>query len=110
MEGEAEVTEQEEFEFRLRLEKERKAPAVMGAVIPPSRDVAPPATNPIEDTSGATLTDKIKGGAQAVRNVLGSQACLTGFYSYGELCPQSGAGDCSLHNQTMTITTLSESI
>ena len=31
-----------------------------------------------------------------------------GFYSYGELCPQNGASCCELHNQTMTITTISE--
>jgi hypothetical protein len=30
-----------------------------------------------------------------------------GFYAYGELAPNGGAG-CELHNQTMTITTLSE--
>ena len=30
-----------------------------------------------------------------------------GFYSYGELCPY-GDGPCDLHNQTMTLTTLSE--
>lgn len=31
-----------------------------------------------------------------------------GFYSYGEIAPLAGTGDCSLHNQTMTITTLCE--
>ena len=31
-----------------------------------------------------------------------------GFYSYGEIAPLDGTGDCSLHNQTMTITTLCE--
>ena len=31
-----------------------------------------------------------------------------GFYSYGEIAPLDGIGDCSLHNQTMTITTLCE--
>lgn len=30
-----------------------------------------------------------------------------GFYSYGEISPQ-GAGSCELHNQTMTLTTISE--
>jgi hypothetical protein len=28
--------------------------------------------------------------------------------SYGELCPQDGSSYCELHNQTMTITTISE--
>jgi hypothetical protein len=30
-----------------------------------------------------------------------------GFYSYGELSP-AGGGPCELHNQTMTLTTISE--
>lgn len=29
---------------------------------------------------------------------------ITGFYSYGEICPHTTATDCKLHNQTMTIT------
>lgn len=35
-------------------------------------------------------------------------AVLTGFYSYGELAPFEKNADCSLHNQTMTITLFSE--
>jgi hypothetical protein len=31
-----------------------------------------------------------------------------GFYSYGEISPHAVSGVCQLHNQTMTITTLSE--
>lgn len=54
------------------------------------------------------LKQRCEEEVESVRNVLGSQARLTGFYSYGELCPHGEAGDCSLHNQTMTITTLSE--
>ena len=45
---------------------------------------------------------------EAVREVLGPQAALTGFYSYGEICPAAPNTDCQLHNQTMTITTLAE--
>lgn len=33
---------------------------------------------------------------------------LTGFYSYGEIAPQHGFINCKLHNQTMTITTITE--
>jgi hypothetical protein len=32
---------------------------------------------------------------------------VAGFYSYGEISP-NGVGDCSLHNQTMTLTTFDE--
>jgi hypothetical protein len=46
---------------------------------------------------------------EAVQSVLGDQASLTGFYSYGEICPTVEAeNQCLLHNQTMTITTFSE--
>ncbi|HYI91179.1 MAG TPA: hypothetical protein VEY05_14880 [Beijerinckiaceae bacterium] len=31
-----------------------------------------------------------------------------GFYSYGELSPHAASRRCELHNQTMTVTTLSE--
>lgn len=45
---------------------------------------------------------------EAVREVLGAGTPLTGFYSYGEICPASPNANCELHNQTMTITALSE--
>lgn len=45
----------------------------------------------------------------AVRQVLGPQAALAGFYSYGEICPAAPDAACELHNQTMTVTTLRES-
>ena len=44
-----------------------------------------------------------------VQKVLGGQATLTGFYSYGEICPmEPEKKQAELHNQTMTITTMSE--
>jgi hypothetical protein len=45
---------------------------------------------------------------EGVRDVLGPQAVLTGFYSYGEISPLGPAVECALHNQTMTITSLEE--
>ncbi|WP_217921706.1 FIST signal transduction protein [Miltoncostaea oceani] len=39
--------------------------------------------------------------------VLPAGSTQVGFYSYGEIAP-AGGGTCDLHNQTMTITTLSE--
>lgn len=44
----------------------------------------------------------------SVQSVLGASATMTGFYSYGEICPASPNANCELHNQTMTITTLAE--
>ena len=46
---------------------------------------------------------------EAVRDVLGESTTLTGFYSYGEISPFTPGARCELHNQTMTITTLTES-
>lgn len=45
----------------------------------------------------------------AVRDILGPQPAITGFYSYGEISPMVANAKCELHNQTMTITTFSES-
>lgn len=44
----------------------------------------------------------------AVANVLNKQTTITGFYSNGEISPMSHSTECALHNQTMTITFLSE--
>ncbi|QDL54831.1 FIST signal transduction protein [Rhodoferax aquaticus] len=46
---------------------------------------------------------------EAVGEVFGRGATLAGFYSYGEISPFAPSVDCKLHNQTMTITYLSES-
>ena len=45
---------------------------------------------------------------EAVGAVFGRKARLAGYYSYGEISPFSRSVDCKLHNQTMTITYLSE--
>jgi len=45
---------------------------------------------------------------EAVADVFGRQTTLTGFYSYGEISPFGQQAECKLHNQTMTITCLSE--
>ena len=45
---------------------------------------------------------------EVVREVVGDKPCITGFYSYGEIAPFGEFSPCELHNQTMTITTLTE--
>jgi hypothetical protein len=45
---------------------------------------------------------------EAIRDVFGRDTKISGFYSYGELCPFVHGGECRLHNQTMTITTFAE--
>lgn len=46
---------------------------------------------------------------EAVNEVFDNQIFTTGFYSYGEIAPFDKFSPCTLHNQTMTITTLAES-
>lgn len=55
------------------------------------------------------LKQRIEEEVESVRDVLGDGAVLTGFYSYGEISPFTPNAQCELHNQTMTITTFSES-
>ncbi|EEX95227.1 hypothetical protein VIOR3934_09380 [Vibrio orientalis CIP 102891 = ATCC 33934] len=44
----------------------------------------------------------------AVREELGDETILCGFYSYGEIAPLDNRHNSELHNQTMTITAFSE--
>ena len=44
----------------------------------------------------------------AARSVLGSHTQVAGYYAYGEICPYEGTGRAELHNQTMTITYMTE--
>jgi hypothetical protein len=39
---------------------------------------------------------------------LGARLARIGFYSYGEISPHGATGMCQLHNQTMTVTTITE--
>lgn len=45
----------------------------------------------------------------AAKNIFGDDIPIAGFYSYGEISPFAPLTRCELHNQTMTITTFSES-
>lgn len=55
------------------------------------------------------LKERVEEETEAVRSVVGQQAVMTGFYSYGEICPTAPTEkQCQLHNQTMTITTFRE--
>lgn len=53
---------------------------------------------------GARVEEEV----EVVANILGNQMTLTGFYSNGEISPAGDFTECKLHNQTMTITCLSE--
>ncbi|GMN06222.1 FIST C-terminal domain-containing protein [Croceitalea sp. MTPC5] len=54
------------------------------------------------------LAQRTEEEIEEVKEVIGNQAKITGFYSYGEMAPFAGKNECQLHNQTMTLTLLSE--
>jgi hypothetical protein len=54
------------------------------------------------------LGERCEEELEAVREVLPAAAGMIGFYSYGEISPHVAGGGCELHNQTMTLTTISE--
>ena len=54
------------------------------------------------------MGDRVDEEVEAVGDVFGNRATLTGFYSYGEISPFAPGSACQLHNQTMTITWIGE--
>lgn len=54
------------------------------------------------------MGDQVDDEIDAVVEHLPEHTVVSGFYSYGEICPQSGTLECCLHNQTMTVTVLGE--
>ncbi|MDG2246506.1 MAG: FIST C-terminal domain-containing protein [Flavobacteriales bacterium] len=56
------------------------------------------------------LGQRIEDEVEAVIELLGDDAVYSGFYSNGELSPFKEKSECSLHNQTMTITTYKEAV
>lgn len=54
------------------------------------------------------LQERTDEEVEASVDVLNSGTHIMGFYSYGEICPFNQFSKCELHNQTMTITTITE--
>lgn len=55
------------------------------------------------------LGDRTEEELEVIIQILGAQTVMAGFYSYGEISPSSDSVlHCDLHNQTMTIATISE--
>ena len=54
------------------------------------------------------LDQRVEEEIEEVIEVLGPKTTISGFYSYGEIAPFHGEMACQLHNQTMTITLISE--
>jgi hypothetical protein len=54
------------------------------------------------------MSQRVEEEIEHVREVIGQQVPIAGFYSYGEMAPFNGETACELHNQTMTLTLISE--
>ncbi|MHA7944843.1 FIST signal transduction protein [Formosa sp. 3Alg 14/1] len=54
------------------------------------------------------LDQRVEEEIDEVVAVVGNETTISGFYSYGEIAPFHGENKCQLHNQTMTITLISE--
>ncbi|KGL63837.1 FIST signal transduction protein [Polaribacter sp. Hel1_85] len=54
------------------------------------------------------LDQRVEEEVEEVMEVVGKSTAITGLYSYGEIAPFIGENNCQLHNQTMTITLISE--
>ncbi|WP_378186560.1 FIST signal transduction protein [Aquimarina sp. W85] len=54
------------------------------------------------------MDQRVEEEIEEVIEVIGDKATVCGFYSYGELAPFNTQQSCELHNQTMTLTLISE--
>jgi hypothetical protein len=54
------------------------------------------------------MGDRVDEEVEAVADTLGKNTSITGFYSNGEISDNNFHGECRLHNQTMTITWITE--
>ncbi|WP_298417695.1 FIST N-terminal domain-containing protein [uncultured Kordia sp.] len=54
------------------------------------------------------LDQRVEEEIEEVIEIVGEHTTICGLYSYGEIAPFSGEKACQLHNQTMTITLISE--
>lgn len=54
------------------------------------------------------LDQRVEEEVEEIMEIVGNSTTITGLYSYGEIAPFIGENNCQLHNQTMTITLISE--
>jgi hypothetical protein len=54
------------------------------------------------------MNQRVEEEIELVQEIIGADTAVTGFYSYGEMAPFNGETSCELHNQTMTLTLISE--
>ncbi|GAB4089039.1 FIST signal transduction protein [Hydrogenophaga soli] len=82
-----------------------------------SQSASPPAAQVTGDTLAVLVScigrklvmgPRVDEEVEAVARVAGPRTTLAGFYSNGEISPHAPGSECRLHNQTMTITLVSE--
>lgn len=54
------------------------------------------------------MNQRVEEEIEQIQEMIGDKTAITGFYSYGEMAPFNGSKSCELHNQTMTLTLISE--
>ena len=54
------------------------------------------------------MNQRVEEEVEQVKEAIGENTPMTGFYSYGEMAPFNESTSCELHNQTMTLTLISE--
>ncbi|MDO6801476.1 FIST N-terminal domain-containing protein [Wenyingzhuangia sp. 1_MG-2023] len=54
------------------------------------------------------LDQRVEEEVENLAGTIGDKPTICGFYSYGEIVPFDGESTCKLHNQTITITLISE--
>ncbi|SDX28542.1 Uncharacterized conserved protein, contains FIST_N domain [Lutibacter oricola] len=54
------------------------------------------------------MDQRVEEEIEEVMDIVGNKTSIVGFYSYGEMAPFHGERQCELHNQTMTLTLISE--
>ncbi|TYP96709.1 hypothetical protein C7447_1065 [Tenacibaculum adriaticum] len=54
------------------------------------------------------MDQRVEEEIEEVQHVIGKDVTISGFYSYGEMAPFTNNKKCILHNQTMTLTLISE--
>lgn len=54
------------------------------------------------------MNQRVEEEIEEVQEIIGKDVPISGFYSYGEMAPFTGNTFCDLHNQTMTLTLISE--
>ncbi|MFA9465056.1 MAG: FIST signal transduction protein [Velocimicrobium sp.] len=56
----------------------------------------------------AVFKQRLDEEIEVIRDIVGKDTIVTGFYSYGEIAPYRKDTLCELHNQTMTVTFITE--